>query len=102
MSLMSLDQFQQITFVWSAETFGVRPPSGPIAHLKAECDEIIAEPLDITEYADAWLLLQDAAARAGFKMSEIFQAARDKHEINMRRDWGGGEANEQGFTEHKR
>ena len=99
---LSLDQFQRITFAWSAKVFGVRPPSGPIAHLKAECDEIIAEPLDITEYADAFLLLQDGAARAGFKMSEIFKAAQAKHLVNERRDWGDGEANEQGFTEHKK
>lgn len=102
MSRQSLDQFQRTTFAWSAKTFGVRPPSGPIAHLKAECDEIIAEPLDITEYADAYLLLQDGAARAGFKMSEIFRAAQAKHVVNTERDWGGGEANELGFTEHKK
>ena len=97
-----LDKFQRLTFAWSIKTFGVRPAAGPIAHLKAECDEIIAAPLDITEYADAYLLLQDGAARAGFKMSEIFRAAQDKHVVNTRRDWGDGEANEQGFTEHVR
>lgn len=97
---MTLDEFQRMTFQWSIKTFGVRPAAGPIAHLKAECDEIIAEPLDITEYADAFLLLQDGAARAGFKMSEVFEAAQRKHMINEDRDWGDGEANEQGFTEH--
>ena len=97
-----LDDFQQLTFAWSAATFGVRGPAGPINHLKSECDEIIAEPLDLEEYADAFLLLQDAASRAGFKMSQVFQAATKKHVKNTMREWPPvGETNEQGFTEHK-
>jgi len=95
-----LNNFQQTCFVWSATTFGVRGPAGPLNHLKSECDEMIAAPDDITEFADGFLLLQDAASRAGHKMSEVYAAALEKHVVNTRRDWGDGEPNEQGFTEH--
>lgn len=98
-----LDEFQQTTFEWSLHTFGVRGPAGPINHLKSECDEILEDPTDIEEFADAWLLLQDAAARGGFKMSELFIAATLKHGKNTRRDWPPrGQTNEQGFTEHSK
>lgn len=98
----TLDAFQRRTFAWSAKTFGVRGPAGPMNHLKSECDEVIESPLDIWEYADCFLLLQDAASRAGIKMGDVFNHAIAKHEINEERDWGDGEPNEQGFTEHKK
>jgi len=99
----NLDKFQQKCYVWSAATFGVRDCSGPLNHLKSEIEEVKAKPDDLTEWADCYLLLSDAAARAGIKMSAVFEAAMNKHEINVRRDWPPvGETNEQGFTEHKK
>ncbi len=96
-----IDKFQQKCFEWSAKTFGVRPIAGPLAHLKSEIDEILAKPDDITEWADAYILLQDAASRQGIAMSQLFNAACTKHEINREREWPPvGIVNEQGFTEH--
>lgn len=96
--LEQLDTFQHTTFEWSAKQFGVRGPKGPLNHLKSECDEMIAAPDDIEEFADGFLLLQDAASRAGHKMSDVYIAALKKHVVNEAREWG--EVNEQGFTEH--
>ena len=95
-----LDDFQQHTFEWSVQTFGVRPCSGPLNHLKSECDEMIDAPGDIEEFADGFLLLQDAASRAGHKMADVYVAALREHDVNKQRDWGDGKPNEQGFTEH--
>lgn len=96
-----LDKFQQKTFEWSAKTFGVRPPSGPLAHLESEIKEILAKPSDKEEWADAFLLLQDAASRQGIRMSQIFDAAQTKHQKNTQRDWPPvGQVNDLGFTEH--
>jgi len=96
-----LDKFQQKCFEWSAKTFGVRPPSGPLAHLKSEIDEILAKPDDIEGWADAYILLQDAAARQGIRMSQIFDASKSKHQKNTQRDWPPvGQRNAKGFTEH--
>ena len=96
----TLNGFQQTTFAWSAATFGVRGPAGPLRHLQSECDEAIDKPDDITEFADMFLLLQDAASRAGHLMSDVYIAAQEKHLVNTEREWG--EVNEQGFTEHKK
>ncbi|HDZ37662.1 MAG TPA: DUF550 domain-containing protein [Marinobacter sp.] len=99
----ALNNFQQRCFEWSVETFGIRGPTGPLQHLKSECEEAIENPEDITEFADMFLLLQDAAARAGHKMSSVYNAAIDKHTVNTKRDWPpAGETNDQGFTEHKK
>ena len=96
-----LDKFQQECFEWSAKTFGVCPIQGPLAHLRSELDEIEANPDDLMEWADAYILLQDAAARQGMRMSNIFATAQLKHEKNTRREWPPiGEVNEKGFTEH--
>ena len=99
----ALNKFQQRCFEWSVKTFGIRGPLGPLLHLKSECDETIDNPDDITEFADMFLLLQDAASRAGHKMSSVYNAAFSKHVVNTRREWPPlGETNEQGFTEHKK
>lgn len=96
-----LDEFQQDAAEWSLRTFGIRKVTGPLNHLKSEIDEIIADPTDVEEFADALILLQDAAWRSGHKMSEIFEAALAKNEKNKKREWPPrGQVNEQGFTEH--
>ena len=99
----ALNKFQQHCFEWSVKTFGIRGPIGPLRHLKSECEEAIEHPEDISEFADMFLLLQDAASRAGHKMSSVYNAALSKHVVNIERKWPPlGEINDQGFTEHKK
>lgn len=70
---------------WSEKTFGSRGPIGSLKHLKKEIDEILADPTDKVEFADAQILLFDAAWRAGISHDELFQIAFDKMEVNRDR-----------------
>lgn len=75
---------------WSQTTFGSDTPESsrkPTLHMRKEVDEILANPDDITEYADVLLLLIDAARRRGFVFSDLVQAAIAKHEICKTREW---------------
>lgn len=66
---------------WSCETLGSRTergPTGPLKHLKKECDEAIADPKDILEFADLQILVWDAAWRAGFTYVELEAACITK------------------------
>lgn len=75
---------------WSDEAFGppsIRGPIGPLQHLKKECDEAIAKPTDIKEYADILNLALDAARRAGFTLEQLVTAAHEKVKENKTRKW---------------
>lgn len=73
---------------WSQKTFGKdieRGPIGPLKHLEKEAREAQNNPTDITEYADCFLLILDAARRAGIKPLELIRAAQAKMEVNKKR-----------------
>lgn len=75
---------------WSQETFGSdldRGPVGALKHLAKEAEEAAANPTDIVEYADCFLLLIDATRRAGWKLGHVIEAAIAKMEINKTRTW---------------
>jgi hypothetical protein len=75
---------------WSQQTFGddsIRGPIGPLKHLIAEAQEAMANPQDVTEFADCLMLVFDAARRAGFTYRQLKRAARRKLERNKRREW---------------
>jgi hypothetical protein len=88
---------------WSQKEFGddnKRDWTGPLAHLEREIVEIKAAPSDEEEWADGFLLLLDAARRAGLSASALLQAAEQKLLINIKRRWQ--EPNEDGSVEHVR
>lgn len=88
---------------WSQSAFGgdrERGPLGPLAHLKKEVAEATNEPYDREEYADCFLLIIDAARRAGISGRSLLEAAYDKLEINKARKWGKPDAD--GCVEHDR
>lgn len=75
---------------WSQATFGSdseRGPVGPLRHLEKEAREAAENPTDRSEYADCFLLILDAARRAGIKPRELVKAAQAKLEVNKRRTW---------------
>lgn len=75
---------------WSQETFGLdsdRGPIGALKHLEKEAVECQNNPSDKSEFADCFLLLVDASRRAGIGISELIEAAADKHEVNKKRIW---------------
>lgn len=86
---------------WSQAAFGSdaeHGPLGPLKHLTKESEEaqkawimnrdiggdrgIVAE-----EFADCFLLVLDAARRAGIKPLELVRASRAKLEVNKTRQW---------------
>lgn len=85
-----LRAFWQSQAAWSEATFGTtaeRGPLGPLKHLAKEVQEVIADPTDVTEFADCVFLVFDAARRAGFTYDELVAAAWTKLEINKARKW---------------
>ena len=75
---------------WSQETFGSdaeRGPMGALKHLEREAREAQANPTDPMEYADCFLLILDAARRAGIKPMELMKHAQAKMVINKSRTW---------------
>ena len=66
------------------------PDAGSIEHLKKlkhEADEAIAEPQDLTEYADILLALFGAAYKAGFTYEQLLEASEGKFDIIQKRNW---------------
>ena len=75
---------------WSQATFGTdqeRGPLGALRHLEKEAVETQAAPDDIEEYADCFLLILDAARRAGISPLQLIEAAQRKMVINRQRTW---------------
>jgi len=88
-------------FAWSLKTFPEATPLSSLNHLKSEIREIQesiedGKP-DVKEFADAQMLLFDAAGRCGIGVQDIFDAFREKLEENKARTW---EQNEDGFYGH--
>jgi hypothetical protein len=73
---------------WSRKTFGPDgDPTGALRHLKKEVDEILADPKDVIEYADAFIILLDVIRRAGYTFEFILAVAIEKQKINEKREW---------------
>ncbi len=90
------DEFQEDAQVWARQTFPDQTISGKFAHLMDELVEIVEAPDDRSEWADAVILLLDAAALAGHTAEELLDAAIEKMVINRKRNWG--EADERGVV----
>lgn len=75
---------------WSQATFGKdaeRGPLGALRHLEKEARETQEAPQDSEEYADCFLLILDAARRAGISPVQLIEAAQRKMAINRARTW---------------
>lgn len=75
---------------WSQATFGSdteRGPLGALRHLEKEARETQEAPQDSEEYADCFLLILDAARRAGISPLQLIEAAQRKMVINRARTW---------------
>ncbi|SQC33623.1 Protein of uncharacterised function (DUF550) [Kluyvera cryocrescens] len=72
---------------WSDKAFGSVGPIGPLKHLSKEALEAVAEPGDLSEWADMQFLLWDAQRRAGITDEQITQAMVEKLAVNESRTW---------------
>lgn len=85
LNALAADQSQ-----WSQATFGTdaeRGPLGALRHLEKEARETQEAPQDSEEYADCFLLILDAARRAGISPLQLIEAAQRKMVINRARTW---------------
>ncbi len=79
--------------VWSQETFGKDSDRGPIGALKhleleaREAQDAVGTPEIREELADCFLLLFDAARRAGMSAGELVNEATKKMAKNKKRKW---------------
>lgn len=62
-------------------------PIGPLKHLAKEAVEAQEAPDDLSEYADCFMLIIDAARRAGFGLEQLTIAAVVKLAKNKLRKW---------------
>jgi len=79
----------------------VFPHAGAVEHLlklKEETEEAIAEPDDVSEYADCFIALVGAAHKAGISFELFTLAIERKMEINESREW---EEQADGTYKHK-
>lgn len=108
---MNLEYFLNDVAKWQDVTFPSADPLSKLMHLREEIDELMEAFLysfspipyvknaDIREeYADCFLLLYGSALKAGFTLDDIYQAMREKMELNKKRKWG--EADENGVIKH--
>ena len=95
-----VDTFQELLAEWAAVTFPEETLDGVLNHLHKEVEEFRANPEDVGELADVFMLTCQAATKAGFPMSLVLAAAVEKHSVNLNRKWGP--VNDRGFQEHDR
>ncbi|HGJ5354141.1 TPA: DUF550 domain-containing protein [Salmonella enterica subsp. enterica serovar Warragul] len=86
-ALLERERIRREHAEWSDKTFGDVGPVGPLKHLSKEALEAVAEPDDLSEWADMQFLLWDAQRRAGISDGEITAAMIEKLEINKSRQW---------------
>jgi len=85
--MIDLEGFVAAQGEWADSVFIGQTVQGKLEHLAEEVREIMASPQDPMEYADAAMLLFDAARTAGISVEEVFHAMRQKLDINRSREW---------------
>lgn len=86
---------------WSQNTFGsVAGGKACAKHLEKEAREAAANPFDLEEWADCFMLTIDGAKRSGYDFSTLIQAVQHKFEICKTRKWLPPNAD--GVVEHDR
>ena len=93
---MSVENLYKEVVDWGNKTFPDATTSSILAHLAKEALELIEDQTP-EEAADVCMLLMHYADKAGF---DLFEAVRNKFEINKTRKWG--EPDENGVIEHIR
>lgn len=66
---------------------GRRPGAKTMAELLNKAASAVAEPEDLSEWADMQFLLWDAQRRAGISDEQITQAMVEKLTVNKQREW---------------
>lgn len=72
---------------FSVDVFEKASSIDHLIKLKAEADEAILEPNDITEYSDCLLALFAAAYKSGFSFEDLEKSTENKFEVLKVRKW---------------
>ena len=86
-----MDRWQQLQDdigIFTEKTFPDATPRSKALHMAEEAIEAANDPQDILEWADCMILLLDAARKAGYSTSDIYDGVLRKMEINKTRTWG--------------
>jgi hypothetical protein len=74
--------------IWSTRTFGEGPrTAGIVKHIEKELAEILAKPLDLTEWIDVVILALDGYWRAGGQPDGVMDYLQAKQNVNFTRTW---------------
>lgn len=84
----SWDALQRDIHEWQLNAFPHATLESYVIHAKRELDEVFEHPEDVMEWADVMLLVVGRALYHGHKMSDLFNAAAGKLEVNKSRKWG--------------
>lgn len=95
---MNLQQLQLDVVKCADEIFPHRQPQQAFLKLYEEIGEILREPRNHLEWADAFIMLLDIANQYGVSGNNITSAVYEKMEINRRRSWV---KNEMGVMQHE-
>ena len=90
--MYNLRQFWHDQATWANRQFGHGGPEGSLKHLKKEVDELLENPCDLEEYADAMHLIFDSCRRAGFSFDQLVKKCQAKLKINKKTQVGQSSA----------
>ena len=82
---IDMNDLQYDLKTWTEKQFPQRTLQSILRHLEKEIQELEAEPNDIMEFADCFMLLLDAASYQDISISDIWRAMGEKLEINKAR-----------------
>lgn len=82
-----LQRLQDIIDQWQQKTFVNNEVKPKLTHLAKELGEIIENPDDKMEWADALILLLGAAAIQKISIADLYHHAKHKMHINSKRKW---------------
>ena len=94
----SLKQIQDLVVDWANEAHPDRSPESTLLKLFEELGEIVAQPDDAFEYADAFIVLLDVAHQNGITGDVLESVISTKMEINKGRKWA---INSMGVMSHE-
>lgn len=94
---MSLENLFEEVRIWQRETFPKATAKSAANHLVREAKELLADPTELSELADVFILAVGVADQLGVNIEEVIEC---KMEINRQRAWG--EPDEHGVVEHVR
>lgn len=94
---MSLESLFEEVRQWQRKTFPTATAKSVAKHLSKEAEELLADPTELSELADVFILAIGVADQLG---ADIFDVIECKLEINKEREWG--EPDEHGVIEHVR